>query len=84
MPGKRVEFDEATWQAIALLADERKVRFQDLALEAFRDLLRKHAAPVGLRSALRQSVGGGSNVHKFPAAKKTRATRRTPRTRRPR
>ena len=36
-------------------ADERK-SFQELADEAFADLLKKHHRPVGLRNALHQSL----------------------------
>jgi len=66
MPAKRVQIDERVWQALALLASDRKIGFQDLADEAFRDLLRKYDRPPDLRSALRQSLGGGANVHPFP------------------
>jgi predicted DNA-binding ribbon-helix-helix protein len=57
MTGKRVQFDEETWQALALLARDRMMDFQELADEAFRDLLHKHGRPSDLKSALRQSVG---------------------------
>ena len=57
MTGKRVQFDEETWQALALLARDRMMDFQELADEAFRDLLHKHGRPADLKSALRQSVG---------------------------
>ena len=40
--------------------------FQELADDAFRDLLRKHDRPVDLKSALRQSAGDRAAVHKFP------------------
>jgi hypothetical protein len=70
MPGKRVQFDDGTWQAIALLASDQGVDFQSLANEAFRDLLRKHGRPIDLKSALRQSVGGNKNVHQFPIKKR--------------
>ena len=66
MPGKRIQLDDGTWQAIALLASDRDVDFQTLATEAFRDLLRKHGRATDLKSALRQSVGGARNVHPFP------------------
>jgi hypothetical protein len=69
MPGKRVVFDDQTWQAIAVLASDRKVNFQALAEEAFADLLRKHNRPTSLKAALRQSVGGAGNVHPFPGKK---------------
>jgi hypothetical protein len=67
MPGKRVQFDAETWQALDLLARDRMMDFQELADEAFRDLLRKHNRPSDLRSALRQSAGEGATVHKLPA-----------------
>jgi len=72
MPGKRVQFDEETWQAIELLASDQGVDFGALATEAFRDLLKKHGRPVGLKTALRQSVGGSRNIHPFPVRKRSR------------
>jgi hypothetical protein len=72
MPGKRVQFDEATWQALDLLGRDRMMEFQELADEAFRDLLRKHGRPTDLKSALRQSAGKGATIHKIP----TGATRK--------
>ena len=59
MPGKRVQFDAETWAALDLLARDRMMDFQELADEAFRDLLRKHGRPTELLSALRQSAGVG-------------------------
>jgi hypothetical protein len=75
MPGKRVQFDEQTWQAIALLASDQGVDFQTLADEAFRDLLRKHGRPADLKSALRQSVGDGRNVYRLTSKKRARKTK---------
>jgi hypothetical protein len=77
MPGKRIQFDDPTWQAIALLASDQGVDFQTLANEAFRDLLKKHERPIGLKSALRQSVGGRKNVHRLPGSKPTKKPRGT-------
>jgi hypothetical protein len=57
MPGKRVQFDDGTWLALDLLARDRMMDFQELADEAFRDLLKKHNRPTDLKSALRQSAG---------------------------
>jgi hypothetical protein len=65
MPGKRVQFDEETWQAVDLLSRDSMKEFQELADEAFSDLLRKHDRPVGLKAALRRSAGI-SNVTLFP------------------
>jgi predicted transcriptional regulator len=58
MPGKRVQFDDETWHALDLLAKDRRQTFQELADEAFADLLRKHGRPTDLKMALRQSVAG--------------------------
>jgi hypothetical protein len=41
MPGKRVRFDEETWQALYLLARDQMKTFQELADEAFADLLKR-------------------------------------------
>lgn len=56
MVGKRVQFDEETWQAIDLLSKDSLKDFQELADEAFADLLKKHHRPVGLTAALRHSA----------------------------
>jgi uncharacterized protein with von Willebrand factor type A (vWA) domain len=62
MPGKRVQIDDETWQALDLLARDSMLSFQDLADEAFRDLLRKHGRPIDLKAALRQSAGASADV----------------------
>jgi hypothetical protein len=56
MPGKRVQIDDETWTALQMLARDSMKDFQDLAEEAFADLLKKHHRPVTLKDALRQSV----------------------------
>jgi len=66
MPGKRVQFDDETWQALELLASDRMQTFQELADEAFADVLKKHDRPVGLRDALRKSAGHSATVHRLP------------------
>ena len=55
--GKRVQFDPETWHALNMLARDRMMTFQELADEAFRDLLRKHGRPSDLKDALRRSLG---------------------------
>jgi hypothetical protein len=69
MPGKRVQLDAETWQALDLLARDRMMDFQELADEAFRDLLRKHGRPTELLAALRQSAGQSAAIHKLAAKK---------------
>ena len=51
MPGKRVQLDEESWSALKLLARDRMMTFQELADEAFADVLKKHGRPVDLRAA---------------------------------
>jgi hypothetical protein len=46
VPGKRVQFDDETWRALDLLAHDRMMDFQELADEAFGDLLAKHSRPT--------------------------------------
>jgi hypothetical protein len=66
VPGKRVQFDSETWAALDLLARDRMSTFQELADEAFRDLLKKYGRPTDLRTALRESArqAGGSAASK--------------------
>ena len=56
MPGKRVQLDGESWAALDLLARDRMMTFQELADEAFADVLKKHGRPVDLRVALRKSA----------------------------
>jgi hypothetical protein len=56
MPGKRIQFDDWTWHELDLLARDRMMDFQELADEAFSDLLKKHGRPTDLKTALRESV----------------------------
>jgi len=76
MPGKRVQFDAETWHALDLLARDRMMDFQELADEAFRDLLRKHGRPTDLKTALRQSAGATAQVVKLAARDKPARRRR--------
>lgn len=62
MKGKRVQFDDETWAAVDLLGRDRMMDFQELADEAFRDLLKKHNRPTGLKEALRKSAGAVAEV----------------------
>jgi predicted transcriptional regulator len=76
MPGKRVQFDDETWQALDLLARDQMKTFQELAEEAFADFLKKNNRPVDLKDALRRSAGHSATVHQLrPTKKKTRERR---------
>jgi hypothetical protein len=69
MPGKRVQFDDETWQQIDLLGHDQMKDFQELADEAFRDLLKKHGRPASLKEALRKSAGVSATVHRLDPGK---------------
>ena len=64
MPGKRLQFDDETWQTIEAVARQSDRSFQELADEAFADLLKKHKQPVGLKAALKESVGAGGKARR--------------------
>jgi hypothetical protein len=53
---KLIEFDPETWHALRGLSQDSMKSLQDLADEAFRDLLKKHGRPATLKEALRESV----------------------------
>jgi hypothetical protein len=56
MPRKLIEFDPETLQELQLLGRDSMKDMQDLADEAFRDLLKKHGRPASLKDALRKSA----------------------------
>jgi hypothetical protein len=72
MPGKRVNIDDETWMALDLLGRDRMATFQELADEAFADLLKKHGRPVDLKAALRRSAGVSAEVIKLKDRKTPR------------
>ncbi len=53
---KRVQFDDETWEAIQAVMRDSGSDFQELADEAFADLLKKRKQPVELKAALKESV----------------------------
>ena len=53
---KLIGFDDDTFDKLKQLARDRMATIQELADEAFADLLRKHGIPVDLKDALRKSA----------------------------
>jgi len=53
---RRIEFNAETWFALDRLAKDRMATVQELADEAFRDLLKKHRRPTSLKEMLQESV----------------------------
>jgi non-homologous end joining protein Ku len=67
---KLIAFDDDTFEKLKQLARDRMATIQELADEAFADLLRKHGIPVDLKDALRKSA----SLPKSPAQNSARAT----------
>ena len=72
---KLIAFDDDTFDKLKHLARDRMATFQELADEAFGDLLRKHGVPVDLKDALRKSAGISKTPVKNHA--RSRASRKT-------
>ncbi|MGH9695593.1 MAG: hypothetical protein ACRD5Z_15690 [Bryobacteraceae bacterium] len=67
---KLIEFDAETWHTLHLLSQDSVKSLQELADEAFADLLKKHQRPVTLKQALRDSA------RRLPANEQRRAKKR--------
>ncbi len=53
---KLIGFDDDTLDKLTLLGRNRMATLQELADEAFADLLKKHGVPIDLHDALKKSV----------------------------
>jgi hypothetical protein len=53
---KLIAFDDDTLDKLTQLGRDRMATMQELADEAFADLLKKHGVPIDLDDALRKSV----------------------------
>ena len=69
---KLIAFDDDTLDKLTQLARDRMATFQELADEAFADLLKKHGIPIDLKDALRKSAG----LSKGAPARKTESKNR--------
>jgi len=72
---KLIAFDEDTFDKLKQLSRDRMGTIQELADEAFADLLRKHGIPVDLKDALRKSASLSDTATKA-GAKATRSRAR--------
>ncbi len=68
---KLIAFDEDTFDKLKQLARDRMATLQELADEAFADLLKKHGIPIDLKDALRKSA----KLERTPAKGKPRSGR---------
>ena len=64
MKGKVIKFEAEDFAALDQLARDRMMTFQELADEAFRDLIKKHGRPTDLKEALRRSANLSSSATK--------------------
>ena len=69
---KLIAFDEETFDQLKQLARDRMGTIQELADEAFADLLRKHGIPVDLKDALRKSASLSRNPGRSSQSRKTK------------
>ena len=75
MIGKRVQLHDETWHELQIVAAESMKSFQELANEAFHDLLKKHGRPANLKEALRRSAGESAKIISLKNRAKTRKKR---------
>jgi non-homologous end joining protein Ku len=71
MVRKLITFDDDTHDKLTQLGRGRMATLQELADEAFADLLKKHGVPIDLKDALRKSAGVAKKS--APSTQKTRA-----------
>lgn len=57
---KLIDFDDDTLDKLTQLGRDRMATFQELADEAFADLLKKHGIPIDLKDALRKSASAST------------------------
>jgi non-homologous end joining protein Ku len=67
---KLIDFDDDTFDKLKQLGRDRMATIQELADEAFADLLKKHGIPIDLKDALRKSA----SLPKPAAEKNARST----------
>jgi hypothetical protein len=58
---KLIAFDDDTFDKLTRLGRDRMATIQELADEAFADVLKKHGIPVDLKDALRRSAAGAKS-----------------------
>ena len=71
---KLIAFDDDTLDKLTQLARDRMATFQELADEAFADVLKKHGVPIDLRDALRKSAAASNAATKKTRSKTGRTT----------
>ena len=75
---KLIAFDDDTFDKLKQLGRDRMATIQELADEAFADVLKKHGIPIDLKDALRKSarLTGASDKSEATARPKKAKTRK--------
>ncbi|SDR92941.1 hypothetical protein [Bradyrhizobium canariense] len=60
---KLIAFDDETFDKLKQLGRDRMATIQELADEAFADVLKKHGIPVDLKDALRKSAANSKTAN---------------------
>ena len=76
---KLIAFDEDTFDKLKQLGRNRMATIQELADEAFADVLKKHGIPIDLKDALRKSASLSKTTPRRPESS---ASRQSPTARR--
>jgi hypothetical protein len=69
---KLIAFDDDTFNKLTELGRDRMATIQELADEAFADVLKKHGVPRDLKDALRKSAKSASNPKKPASTRKAK------------
>jgi hypothetical protein len=72
---KLIAFDDDTFDKLKQLARDRMATLQELADEAFADLLKKHGIPVDLKDALRKSAALAKTAQNDAGSRPSRKTK---------
>ena len=59
---KLIAFDDDTFDKLTQLGRDRMATIQELADEAFADVLKKHGIPIDLKDALRKSAASSKTA----------------------
>jgi len=75
---KLIAFDDDTFDKLTQLGRDRMGTIQELADEAFADLLKKHGIPIDLKDALRKSARLSNGTTEKVAKQKRSRARKAP------
>jgi non-homologous end joining protein Ku len=74
---KLIAFDDDTADKLTQLGRDRMATWQELADEAFADLLKKHGIPIDLKDALRKSARAPRKPEGKPRLSRAKSRERT-------